>query len=69
MVKYLSWIMILVFLTGCASKKFTKRGEKFEQAGLYEDAAEYYYQAVKRKGTNLDAKVGLRKNGQLLLDQ
>lgn len=69
MVKYFPYFLILLVLTGCASKKFTKRGEKFEEAGLYTDAAEYYYQAVKRKGSNLDAKIGLRKNGQLVLDQ
>ncbi|MEZ5197228.1 MAG: hypothetical protein R2764_12750 [Bacteroidales bacterium] len=69
MVKYLPFIFILLILSGCASKKFTKKGDKFEDAGLYEDAAEYYYQAVKKKDSNLDAKIGLRKNGQLLLDQ
>lgn len=62
-------ISILFLLTGCASKRFTKQAARFEQAGLYEDAANYYYEAVKRKDTNVEAKLGLRKNGQLTLEE
>ena len=58
---------ILVF-SGCASKRLVKRGLKFEQAGMYEMAADYYYQAVVAKPSNLDAVIGLKKNGQRLLD-
>ncbi|MCD4697238.1 MAG: hypothetical protein K8S16_13455 [Bacteroidales bacterium] len=62
-------ILLCAFLfTGCASKRYTKKASKFEEAGLYKDAAEYYYEAVKRKDSNVDAKLGLRKNGQLTLD-
>jgi len=56
-------------IAGCASKRYTKKASKFEEAGLYEDAAEYYYQAVKKKDSNVDAKLGLIKNGQLTLDK
>lgn len=62
-------ISVLLLVTGCASKRFTKQAAKFEQAGLYEDAAEYYYKAVKKKDSNVEAKLGLRKNGQMGLDQ
>ncbi|MEZ5084039.1 MAG: hypothetical protein R2750_11415 [Bacteroidales bacterium] len=67
--RYFIWFILLLFLAaGCASKKYTKKAAKFEEAGLYNDAAEYYYEAVKRKDSNVDAKLGLRKNGQLKLD-
>ena len=62
-------LSLIIILAGCASKRFVKKAMKFESAGLYEDAAEYYYQAVKRKAGNLDAKIGLRKTGQLTLDK
>jgi hypothetical protein len=61
-------ISVLLLVSGCASKRFTKQAAKFEQAGLCEDAAEYYYEAVKRKDSNVEAKLGLRKNGQITLD-
>jgi tetratricopeptide (TPR) repeat protein len=61
-------ISVLLLVTGCASKRFAKQASKFEQAGLYEDAAEYYYKAVKKKDSNVEAKLGLRRNGQIGLD-
>lgn len=69
MKKILFLLSIIFLVAGCASKRYTKKGEKFEEVGLYEDAANNYYEAVKRKDSNVDAKLGLRKNGQIILDQ
>lgn len=69
MKKILLFLSIILLVAGCASKRFTKKAVKFEEAGLYEDAAEYYYQAVKKKDSNVDAKLGLRKTGQMTLDK
>ncbi len=52
----------------CASTRYVKKAEKFEEAGLYEDAAYYYYLAVQEKNSNVDAKLGLLKNGQIKLN-
>lgn len=59
---------LLILLSSCASKRYAKKAAEFEAAGLYKDAAEYYYQSVVKKDTNVEAKLGLRKNGQLVLD-
>lgn len=69
MKKILLILSVILLVAGCASKRYTKKAAKFEDAGLYEDAAEYYYQAIKKKDSNVDAKLGLRKNGQLTLDR
>lgn len=69
MKKAIIFLSIILLITSCASKRYTKKASKFEKAGLVEDAAEYYYQAVKKKDSNVDAKLGLRKNGQLTLDR
>jgi hypothetical protein len=69
MKKILFLLTIILLVAGCASKRNTKKAVKFEQAGLYEDAAEYYYQAVKKKDSNVEAKLGLRKTGQQTLDK
>lgn len=69
MKKTLLLLSAILFIAGCASKRYTKKAVKFEEAGLYEDAAEYYYQAVKKKDSNVDAKLGLRKTGQITLDR
>ncbi|MDD2550399.1 MAG: hypothetical protein PHD00_09940 [Bacteroidales bacterium] len=65
-------IVLLAFalvFSGCASKRLAKRGLKFEQAGMYEMAADYYYHSVVAKPSNVDAVIGLKKNGQRLLDE
>jgi len=69
MKKILFLLTLVLLIAGCASKRNTKKAAKFEEAGLYEDAAEYYYVAVKKKASNVDAKLGLRKTGQQTLDR
>jgi hypothetical protein len=68
--------VLLIFLalgliagTGCVSKKNVKRGLKFEQAGMYDQAADFFYKALLANNKNVDAAVGLRKNGQRVLDE
>ncbi len=58
----------VIILGGCVSKRYAKKGLKFEQAGLYEMAAEMYYQSMVANPKNVDAAIGLKKNGQRLLD-
>lgn len=65
----LSLLILAIIFSGCASKRLAKRGLKFEQAGMYEMAADLYYQAVVANAKNVDAVVGLKKNGQRLLDE
>jgi hypothetical protein len=69
MKKTLLILSVILLVVGCASKRYVKKAVKFEEAGLYEDAAEYYYQAVKKKDSNVDGKLGLRKTGQMTLDR
>jgi len=72
MKKYLLFILAIgVILVGssCASKRYAKQGLKYEQAGMYEMAAQSYYQSLMSKKENIDARIGLKKNGQMLLDK
>lgn len=66
--RLLLFSIALVLLTGCAASRYAKKAEKFEEAGLYKDAAEFYYESVKRKRTKVETKLGLQKNGQLVLN-
>ncbi len=59
----------LLILTGCASKRYTKKGAKYEVAGYYDKAAEMYLLAVKKNSKNVEAQIGLKKAGQLALYQ
>lgn len=57
---------LLAACTG--SKSFAKKGAKLDEAGLYAEAAEMYLQSVQRNQKNVDAKIGLKKTGQQLLN-
>jgi len=59
----------IVLVTSCqTSKHFTKLGAKQEEAGLVNEAANSYYTALTKKRNNVDAQIGLKKNGQLVLN-
>jgi hypothetical protein len=61
-------MMTLLLAGGCASKRLAKKGVEHEQAGFYREAASYYYEALLKNDDNLDAKIGLKRTGQQVLD-
>ncbi len=68
---YFFAIFLFFLLTeGCSgSRTMTRKAVQLEEAGMTEEAARYYLVALQRKNTNIDAKIGLRKTGQIMLDQ
>ena len=61
---------VLTTLQGCnGSKAFVKRAVKMEEAGMTSQAANLYYTALVKKPTNIDAMVGLKRTGQIVLAQ
>lgn len=62
-------VAVLLLAGGCASKKFAKRGLKYEEAGMFDMAADMFYQSLVANPKNLDAAIGLKKNGQRVLDE
>jgi len=63
------FLSIVLFTLSCASKRYARKAEEFENAGLYQDAAEYYYRSVSKNEKNVEAKLGLRENGQKVLEE
>ncbi|MFK7900555.1 MAG: CsgG/HfaB family protein [Cyclobacteriaceae bacterium] len=65
----LSILVSLLFILSCTgSKQYAKKARKLEKAGLHQDAAEFYYQSLRRNTKNIDARIGLRENGGKLLE-
>ena len=61
--------LLAVFLLSCSgTKKMTKKAVAFEQQGMYSEASAYYLLALERKSTNIDAAMGLKRTGQLVMD-
>lgn len=59
----------VVGLLGCSgSKSFSKKAAQLDAGGLYAEAADMYLQSVVRNQKNVEAKIGLKKTGQQLLN-
>src|SRR6056297_545446 len=69
MQRFLLFLSIALIAFSCASKRYARKAEEFENAGLYQDAAEYYYKSVSKNEKNVEAKLGLRENGQKVLEE
>ena len=68
--KHISILMLIALLlsSGCKSKRFVNKAVKLENAGLYTDAANMYYYSLEANGNNIDAKIGLQRTGQMVLE-
>lgn len=62
-------VFVVLCTTSCVSKKYTKKGFEYEQMGFKTEAAEYYYQALLKNKDNIEAKLGLKRAGQAVLDE
>lgn len=58
----------LILLSSCASKRNYNKAQKYDQAGLYSDAANLYYKSLVANKNNIDAKLGLQRTGQMVLE-
>jgi len=66
--KYVIFILLLM-AAGCTVKKLAKQAVQFEQAGMFKDAAGLYLQALALKPGAFEYKTGLKRTGQLYLDE
>ncbi|MFN3875094.1 MAG: CsgG/HfaB family protein [Flavobacteriales bacterium] len=54
---------------GCSgSKSYAKKAARLDAAGLYAEAAAMYEESARRNPGNVEAKIGLKKTGQRLLE-
>lgn len=58
----------MIFLLSCAGKRNYNKAQKLDEAGLYADAAELYCKSLKANKNNIDARLGLQRTGQMVLE-
>jgi len=58
----------VLLLSSCASKRNYNKAQKFDEAGLYNDAAALYLKSLTANKNNIDAKLGLQRTGQMVLE-
>ncbi len=64
----LSISSVLVF-ESCATKRLMKQASEFENAGMHAEAAELYFQVLRKSNTNIEAITGLRRTGEFTLQR
>lgn len=62
-------IILLVGGSCTGSKSYSKKAKKLQEAGLNDEAAAFYLQALQRNPKNVDAKIGLRTTGQVQIER
>lgn len=62
-------VLMALGLGACSgSKALSKKGAELEAAGLHDNAAMYYYNSLLRNSNNVDARIGLARTGQLVVE-
>lgn len=53
-------LLLLIAVSGCTGARgLVKRGEQLQEAGMYTEAANFYFNALLRDRDNIDARIGL----------
>lgn len=60
-------LLVIITLQGCGAKRMVKKATQFEERGMYTEATDYYFKALAKRSKHVDAIIGLKKNGKLLL--
>ncbi len=66
--KFIVTLLILIVGISCTHKRYAKKAQKFEEQGLYQEAADWFYQSVLAKRNYLEAQIGLKRTGQHVID-
>jgi len=66
---HIAFLALSILLFGCNTPNaLTKKGEKLQTAGLSKEAADNYYQALRKKRGHVNAQIGMKQAGQLVLN-
>ena len=66
---FLALTVISVLTWQCTgSKSLSRKADKLQEAGLNEEAADFYYKSLQRNPRNVDAKIGLKQTGKEILE-
>ncbi|MDG1148667.1 MAG: CsgG/HfaB family protein [Crocinitomicaceae bacterium] len=69
MLKYLSLLITILLFSCSGSKKMLKKGHVLEHNKQYVEASNFYFEALNRKNSNVDASIALNRVGDKVLNQ
>lgn len=63
-------ISVLIFgLAACSSKRFANKALKYDEAGMFHEAAALYLRSLTSNPSNMDARMGLMRTGSLVFEE
>src|SRR5690554_4021248 len=66
---FIGFLLVGMLMVACGgSKSLAKKGNQLQQAGLYSDAADFFYNSLLKNNKNVDARIGLSSAGQQVLN-
>lgn len=69
MLKYLSLLLTILIISCSGSKNMLKKGAVLEHNKQYVEASNFYFEALNRKNSNVDATIALNRVGKVVLNQ
>lgn len=60
-------VLLASILVACSSKRFVNKALKYDEAGMYQEAAALYLRSLASNQSNMDARMGLMRTGSLVL--
>lgn len=68
--KHFSFVLFALLFIGCnGPKSLTKKGDKFSEAGVHDQAVNFYIKALDKKRSHVDAQLGLLNSGRAILNE
>lgn len=67
---YFTFLLFVVLLSACSgSNRMYKKGQELESAGLHEQAAMAYMDALRRDDDNIEALIALQNSARIVVDE
>lgn len=63
------FLLMVLILMACSSKRFVNKALKFDEAGMFQEAAALYMRSLASNPANMDARMGMMRTGNLVLEE
>lgn len=62
-------LALVIGQTGCSSKRFANKALKYDEAGMFHEAAAFYLRSLTSNPSNMEARMGLMRTGNLVFEE
>ncbi len=63
------YVLLIIIIISCSSKRFVTKALKYDEAGMFQEAAALYLRSLIANTDNMDARMGLLRTGNMVLEE